>query len=385
MCADRGRSSAATRKVIVRARLLPSRLAAVVALLLALAAVQSALASEVPPVRLGLTHGQHSINPWESPEAVARARALLASHPGTFQAQHIMGWGAGNPEPIPGQHDWRSLDRRIRLIRDTAGTPVITLCCAPDWMKGGVPGLTDWARLEVAPLRLHYDAFAELAAAVARRYPDVLHFQVWNEMKGFWDPLRNRWRYEDYTDLYNRVYRALKAVNPAIQVGGPYVHLTSLQPDVGGGRDSEVRGDWGMVDQRALDVLDHWLDHAAGADFVVVDGSAALRDGTFRVPPIESAEKLVAVAEWLRARTSLPIWWSEVAPVPYTTSSSYAVSDQQAQWRATIDALERGGVSVGLLWQPESNARHTGLWTSVASADGGQPTPVYDVIEPWLR
>ena len=26
---------------------------------------------------------------------------------------------------------------------------MITLCCAPDWMKGGEPGFTNWSRLEV--------------------------------------------------------------------------------------------------------------------------------------------------------------------------------------------------------------------------------------------
>ena len=27
---------------------------------------------------------------------------------------------------------------------------MITLCCAPDWMKGGEPGFTNWSTLEVA-------------------------------------------------------------------------------------------------------------------------------------------------------------------------------------------------------------------------------------------
>ncbi|OLT10047.1 hypothetical protein BJF78_29420 [Pseudonocardia sp. CNS-139] len=63
----------------------------------------------------------------------------------------------------------------------------MTLCCAPDWMKGGEPGETDWSRIEVAPDPAHYADFAALAVDVARRYPQVRHFVVWNELKGFFD------------------------------------------------------------------------------------------------------------------------------------------------------------------------------------------------------
>ena len=93
------------------------------------------------------------------------------------QNQHIMGWGGGNPEPSPGEYDWESLDRRVDLMRRTGARMVITLCCAPDWMKGGEPGETDWSNLEVAPLPEHYGDFAELCAKVAERYPDVEAFQ----------------------------------------------------------------------------------------------------------------------------------------------------------------------------------------------------------------
>jgi len=357
----------------------------VLAAAIAVAGAAVAMAAEGDAgMRLGVTHGQHSLNPWEQPSAVASGRAVLAAAPGTFQNQHLMGWGGVNPEPFPGQRDWSALDRRMRLVRETGGTPVITLCCAPDWMKGGLPGHTDWSRLEAAPSVDKFDEFAALAAATARRYPDVLHFQVWNEMKGFWDPLRNRWRYEDYTNLYNQVHRALKAVNPEIRVGGPYVRMTTWRPDVGGGRDSALRGPWGMVDQRALDVVTYWLEHAVGADFIAVDGTTALADGSYLVSPLESTAKFRAINEWLRARTSLPIWWSEVHPVRYGSSTKLRPEDLTAIWRSTMEHLEAGDTSVALLWQPESTDRHVGLWTSVAGATGGQPTPLRDLLAPWL-
>jgi hypothetical protein len=338
-----------------------------------------------PPLRIGLTHTQRSLDPWQDRRAVEAGRSLLTSLPGTFQNQHLMGWGAESPQPSPGRYDWRSLDRRIELVRRTRGTPVITLCCSPDWMKGGRPGATDWGRLEVAPSPRHYDDFAAMAAAVARRYPDVKHFQVWNEMKGFWNVRENRWDHEAYTALYDEVFRALKAVDPSIQVGGPYVSMTSWYPGVGGGRNSDVRGPWGMVDQRALDAVSYWLDHAEGADFVVVDGPASLRDGSFLVPPVESVEKFVAVNRWLRARTDLPIWWGEAYPIPFGTSSRLREAEEAELWKATAEAMERSGASVALFWQPESTSEARGLWTATSSRSGGRPTALLAALRPWLR
>jgi hypothetical protein len=356
-----------------------------VAVALVGAAVAQAAPGDDPAFRIGVTHAQESLNPWHPAPAVAAGRAVLSASPGAFQNQHLMGWGATNPEPSPGVYDWSTLDRRIALIRQTGGTPVVTLCCAPDWMKGGRAGRTNWARLEVAPNPDHFDEFAALAAAVARRYPDVRHFLVWNEMKGFWNVARNRWNYEAYTDLYNQVYRALKAVDPGIQVGGPYVSMVSWRRGVGGGRDSAVAGPWGMVDQRALDVVSYWLAHAVGADFVAVDGPAALRDGTYLVPPIQGVEKFAAVDRWLRSQTSLPIWWAEAYPIPFRASAHVSDADEAAVWVAAAHAFESSGADVALLWQPESSDHHLGLWGATTSSDGGRPTALDGALRPWLR
>src|SRR5690606_13115952 len=65
---------------------------------------------------VGVTHSQYSIDEWSHPDAAASARAVLTAT-ASYQNQHIYGWGAGNPEPSPGQFDWSSLDRRMDLIR----------------------------------------------------------------------------------------------------------------------------------------------------------------------------------------------------------------------------------------------------------------------------
>ena len=153
-----------------------------------------------------------------------------------------MGFGTLNPEPAPGKYDWESLDRRMRLTDETGGRVTLTLCCAPDWMKGGAPGTTDWTRLEDDPLPEHFADFAALAAAAVQRYPQVERVLVWNELKGFYRTDLNRWDQEGYTALYNAVYRAVKAVRPDVQVGGPYVVLASLDPGRPDASDLHGRG-----------------------------------------------------------------------------------------------------------------------------------------------
>ena len=108
-------------------------------------------------------------------------------------------------------------------MRRLGTTPVITLCCAPDWMtRLGTP--TSHYPL-LPPTEAHVRDFADLAARVARRYPDVRRFVVWNEMKGLWDPQAHAWDVQRYTRLYNAVHDALKAVDPGILVGGPYLNV----------------------------------------------------------------------------------------------------------------------------------------------------------------
>ncbi len=122
----------------------------------------------------GFTHTQYSADQGADSGRKA-ASALLSGHP-MPQNQHTMGWGAGNPEPSPGRYDFADLDRRIALMRRTGTAPVLTLCCAPDWMKGGEPGRTDWLQkaLETAPTPEHYKDFAALAGKIARRQGGLL-------------------------------------------------------------------------------------------------------------------------------------------------------------------------------------------------------------------
>ena len=342
----------------------------------------------VSHLRLGVTHTQYTADSWNNPAAVSRARNVL-SDTVVFQNQHIMGWGARNPEPTPGHYDFGSLDRRVALMRATGATPVITLCCAPDWMKGGQPGATDWSKLAEAPLPSHFADFAALSAAVAKRYPQVRYFQVWNELKGFWRPAEHRYDYEGYTELYNQVYDAVKAVRPDAKIGGPYPVITSWSPQASTNWRSSVGGPYGSLDERPLDAILYWLAHKHGADFIALDAGTDNKDGG-SAGAYTGVQKFADVAAWLRklppaqypgART-LPLWWAEwkVETSPASHDLKYLTSIMASGLATTL----RSGASVVLLWGAQGDAAGlafpVGLFTDTNSSHGGAPTPLVDVM-----
>jgi hypothetical protein len=340
-------------------------------------------------LQVGVTHTQHSADSLNSSPAVTRARDLLKSV-SQLQNQHIMGWGAGNPEPSPGHYDFASLDARVALMRATGATPVITLCCAPDWMKGGASGQTDWSKLAEAPTPSHFADFARLSAAVAKRYPDVRYFQVWNELKGFYRASLHRYDYEGYTNLYNQVYDAVKAVRPDAKIGGPYVVISSWSRHVTpSDARSPLGGPYGTIDKRPLDVIRYWLAHKHGADFITLDANTVNKDGG-SVGAYTGAQKFADTAAWLRklpaaqypgART-LPLWWAEwkVETSPASHDLAYLTSIMASGLARTL----RSGAAVALIWGAQGDssglASPEGVWTDTSSASGGRPTPLAAVL-----
>jgi hypothetical protein len=330
----------------------------------------------VSQLAVGATHTQQSLDTWGDPDAVARGKELLR-RAAIFQNQHIMGFGALNPEPAPGAFDWASLDQRVQLMRDTGGTPTITLCCAPDWMKGGKRGATDWSRIDEAPLPEHYDDFAELARQVALRYPDVKYYLVWNEMKGFWNGDLNNWDFERYTQMYNKVYDALKSVDPSIKVGGPYLVIE--------GTGSETGPWWAdrPITKRNRAVLQYWLEHKHGADFVVVDRSVKSshdKNSYSEAEYLGFTALFADVARQLRQMTDLPIWWAE---------SYFVSSDDQPDFEATGIASMLyqqlvSGSAVSMCWAPQARPSRGGgqhLFTATMEQDGGRPLPAFYVYK----
>jgi len=342
-----------------------------------------------PEVGWGFTHTQFSADEGAG-AATRRVEDLLSKAGDLPQNQHIMGWGADNPEPVKGRYDFGALDRRVDFMRASDATPVITLCCSPDWMKGGKAGVdnTNWsqAALETAPTPDHYQDFADLAATVAKRYPDVRHFVVWNEFKGFWNDAEARWDYEGYTKLYNLVRKALKAVDKDIMVGGPYLVMDSVDPR-SADASATFKGPWGAMDQRILDAFAYWNRHKSGADFVVVDGSSYTNDDESLPDEFAATDKFTAVGKWVRARTGdLPLWWAEYYVEPGDAN------DERKGWSETrrvavqatgMIAMVKGGASSGFYWNPEKKKGTDCpgcLWTPTDRGSGGAKLPLYDLV-----
>ena len=197
--------------------------------------------------------------------------------------------------------------------------PVITLAGAPDWMTSQRTATSNF-QLELAPTPDHFDDFAELARRVALRYSrpslarPVLHYQVWNELKGFWSRARNNNDYEAYTRLYNLVYDALKGVNPRIRVGGPYLVVEGTGSRVFG-KEEPWYGVQDPVSARDLETIDYWMAHKHGADFLAVDRGVV---NGCRDPNRYTDRQIIALQSWfarvaavLHRRTRLPVWYSE--------------------------------------------------------------------------
>jgi hypothetical protein len=336
-----------------------------------------------PNVGWGFTHTQFSADEG-SGAATDRVASALSRGGGLPQDQAIMGWGADNPEPVRGRYDFEAMDRRIDFVRASGGTPVVTLCCAPDWMKGGEPGVdaTDWsqAALETAPDPGHYDDYAALAATVARRYPDVRHFVVWNEFKGFWNDAEARWDHEGYTKLYNLVYRALKKVDRDIMVGGPYLVMDSVDPRAHEA-SKVLTGPWGALDRRTVDAFRYWNEHKAGADFVVVDGSSYTRDDELLPDEFTATRKFTDVSRWVREQTGdLPLWWAEYYVEPADGDDEregWSEARRVAVHATGLIALAEGGTTSAFYWNPE-NEKGTAcagcLWTPTDADRGGAGT-----------
>ncbi|MBQ5810141.1 MAG: hypothetical protein IIW23_01020 [Clostridia bacterium] len=340
---------------------------------------------------LGITHTARGLDNCGHPEANARGSALLADACRLHNA-HIQGWGVKFPEVSPGVWDWSSLDRRINYIRSIGGMPIITLCAAPDWMKGPYDPAEEaeylahgqrWWWFEKAPLPEYFEDFAKVCVQVAKRYPDVRYYQVWNEMKGFVYEDRDRqfdnhiqFYYEEYTQFYNLIYNALKSHDPDLQVGGFYPVLGGM---------GIPRGDdyYSMhpIVPHDREAMMYWLEHKAGADFICVDRGmtswwSPYKDTYTPDEVIDSAVEFQNIMEQIHEVCDLPIWWSEYY-FAGEKGSDYAMACATAQLCHMV--LGRGETKA-LLWNPiDSEGLNGPLFSSNMEADGCQPTRYYEI------
>jgi hypothetical protein len=331
-----------------------------------------------------------------------------------------MAWGLSDPWPDPSQtepNDWSSLDGRLQLIEETGAIPVITLNEAPWWMKGQLqPDKTtrliaqseEWSDIAYSARILDNEmgAWLHLVQRIAERYMvapyNVRYFQVWNELKGYYNPITNAYDYttspgdpsgpnatHGYTYMYNQVYNRLMHVatslgipTNSIKVGGPYPVIDTWST-ANQSNPSNIIRNYGVYDQRPLDVVQYWLQHKAGAGFITLDGSNSNKDNVNITDPFTASEKFSDVTKWIRSldntifpgATTLPIWWAEWYASPYidTRDNNY---NNAVKSFAMIEFIKAGG-AVPFLWGSLGDGTSsTGLWTATVTG-GGRQLPWY--------
>lgn len=353
---------------------------------------------------VGVTLTERLFDPQRDEPAIVNARRLLREA-NVYQNQHIMAWGASNPWPdpsVPEPTEWASLDQRIGLINETGGTPIITLAQAPWWMKG-LTRQDEWRSIayERRVRDDMLDRWILLCRRVAERYAappyGARYFQVWNEMKGYFNAATNTYDSgtsagypgefaHGYTHMYNRVHDALKATDSGLMIGGPYVVMDSWSNRATMSHPSEVSGTYGTLDQRSLDVLATWLSETHGADFVAVAGTTTndVPSGTGGVGSdrrgdyFAATQKFADIANWIGQRTDLPIWWSEWRAFDTQRVDQHLANAVMA---TSLLRMVESGARLALLWGPEGDAEGAsfplGLWNDATRPAGGQPTPYY--------
>lgn len=375
---------------------------------------------------LGLTHiNNEAALPSESKGSVSSndVRSLLKTSV-SYQNTHIMGWGLPDPWPDPANPEptnWSALDNRVQLAVDTGSTPVLSLDEAPWWMKGSplaggkaqtLTAAQEWssAAYSTRILDNKMDAWLHLVQRVAERYMvppyNVRYFQVWNELKGYYNPGINNYDFttnpgnsngvhanHGYTYMYNQVYNAIMKVAQAhgistdsVKIGGPYVFMdvwSAKQPS----NPSNLVKPYGTFDQRPFDVIEYWLQHKVGAGFITIDSSIENREerptSNLAADPFVASEKFADVVKWVHSldpsiypgSTTLPVWFAEWFSYPRNNilNASY---DNALKSYTMIKFLKAGG-AVALAWGESGDGwSDKGLWTA-AYAGNAQPEPWY--------
>jgi hypothetical protein len=225
--------------------------------------------------------------------------------------------------------------------------------------------------MEDRPTPEHFDDFATLCVEVAKRYPQVRYYQVWNEFKGFWSKEKNAWDVELYTEFYNKVYTALKAHDKTLHVGGFYLVVS--------GTGSKLPGvDTGLaILPKERRLFEYWIKNKVGADFICVDkGIKDYHDKNVYTPDqlLGYTDSYERVGKQIHEMCDLPIWWSEYYGIG-GTKQGVTVEQQTVGFASVYNHMILGGSNVGFLWNPCQGEVSHAMVTDVREVDGGKELP----------
>lgn len=110
-----------------------------------------------------------------------------------------------------GPYSWQEYELLFNAMRANGITPIALLTTTPPWERN--PNCLSTGGWETACPPMKVDGFAEFAAAAARRFPEEVVWEVWNEpnLRAFWQPSPD---VAHYTKLLVATYDAIKAVDP---------------------------------------------------------------------------------------------------------------------------------------------------------------------------
>ena len=306
-----------------------------------------------------------------------RGVAILADHGAVWQNHHLMGFGTLNPEPAPGEYDWESLDRRMQLTEETGGRDMLTLCCAPDWMKGGAAGETDWTRLEDGAAARALRRLRRAGRGGREALPAGRAGAGVERAQGL---LRRRPEPLGLRGLHRALQRGVPGgEGRAAGRAGRRPVRRARQPRPGGRTPPTLHRRRGARSTSApLDVVDYWLQHKVGADFVAVDGTTKTRQDTGPPTSTSARRSTPPSTGWLRAahatcRSGGP---SSTRTCP-TASRPVRQPGQRRRRRSRRSRRAprpaRGRAAVGPAGR---RPRYAALWTDSTEPDGGRPTPL---------
>lgn len=228
-------------------RTLPFQLTLALVAAIAVNSVFASPAAASPSIRYGIQDDAYFS---ATPSLETRLGTL--DQLGTKLVRHLLSWRDIAPTrpqhpalPSDPAYRWAATDRVLGALHAHGTTVLVTFYRVPPWANGGRSS-------SVVPSDEH--ALAAFATAVARRYPWLRLWEVWNEpnLTTFLNPNSPRLYVER---MLNPTYRALHALSPANRVAGgataPLSTSTGLSP---------VRFMRGMRKTHAL--LDAYSHHA---------------------------------------------------------------------------------------------------------------------------
>ncbi len=280
-------------------------------MVVAILGVGSSALGAAPATASGKLFGIHEL----TSTARAPAVASMLSDLGARSHRWDLSWQYVEPRPPQnGVHSYSfSIADRLYAADLARGIrPLIVLMSAPKWAWGDDVPHGDQP-FGMPPGAEHLDDWAAFVAAAARRYPQALGFEVWNEPDtwAYWgrgvvpiDPVA-------YTAVLTRAHSAVKSVNTSTPVvGGALAAYPSTLDGLHMSVDEFVGG---MMRAGAAKYMD----------------AISLHDYTVGPTPPGRAEWAIPPG-WMRAAlassgVSLPIWITESG---VSTTGPGAVSDQ---------------------------------------------------------